>query len=180
MTLPLGRSVSRIRTPLLIRDYLMGQGPFADDPPEELAERLNNGAYVAQVHQRIKRYIRESAPKYQWPRRHSFGARINDLLTLGLLVKTGEATPEKVEPRERGAGRLGEAMGFSLKLWVRLAPGAEARPEWADLMGYIDRYYAAKALAEGRPPPNIRPRRGELPTAGQAVDVRPDQHPRTA
>jgi hypothetical protein len=93
--------------------------------------------------------------KYQWPRRHSFNARINDLLTLGLLVKTGEAAPERVEPRERGAGRLGTAGGFSKKLWVRLAPQADTRPEWADLMGYIDRYYTEKALAEGRAPLNI-------------------------
>jgi hypothetical protein len=107
--------------------------------------------------------------KYQWPRRHSFNARISDLLLLGLLVKTGEAAPEKVEPRERGAGQLGSAGGFSKKLWVLLAPGADTRPEWADLMGYIDRYYVAKALAEGRPPPNIRPQRRELATALQQV-----------
>ena len=57
MALPLGRGVSRIRTPLLIRDYLAGQGPFAEDPAEELAERLVAGAYVAQIHQRVKQYI---------------------------------------------------------------------------------------------------------------------------
>jgi hypothetical protein len=36
-------------------------------------------------------------------------------------------------------------------------------------MGYIDRYYMEKALAEGRPPPNIRPQRKELATALQPV-----------
>ena len=183
MPLPLGRGKSPVRTPALIRDYLAGQGPFAEDPAEELAERVNNGAYVAQIHQRVKQYIKQLSQerrfKYQWPRRHSFNARINDLLLLGLLVKTGETAPEKVEPQERGAGRVGSATrmdpdgvtkrGFSLKLWVRLAPGADTRPEWADLMGYIDRYYAAKALAEGRPPPNIRPQRRELATALQPV-----------
>jgi hypothetical protein len=183
MVLPLGRGVGRIRTPALIRDYFTGDGPFADDPPEELAQRRVEGAYVAQVHQRLKQYIKQLSKelhfKYQWPRRHSFNARINDLLLLGLLVKTGEAAPEKVEPQQRGAGQLGSVSrvdadgvikrGFSLKLWVRLAPGADTRPEWADLMGYIDRYYAAKALAEGRPPPNIRPQRRELATALQQV-----------
>jgi hypothetical protein len=66
MVLPLltGRGVSPIRTPALIRDYLSGQGAFADDPPEEVAQRLGEterltaqrlaeGAYVAQIHQRI-------------------------------------------------------------------------------------------------------------------------------
>lgn len=173
MALPLGRGVGRIRTPLLIRDFLTGQGAFAEDPPEDLSQRFNEGAYVAQIHQRVKQHIIQRSKElrfkyqYQWPRRHSFNARINDLLLLGLLVKTGEAAPEKVEPQERGAGQLGSAGGFSKKLWVRLAPGADTRPEWADLMGYIDRYYAEKALAEGRPPPNIRPKRGELPTAIQ-------------
>ena len=189
MPLPMGRGVSRIRTPLLIRDYLAGQGPFAEDPAEELVERLEQGAYVAEIHQRVKQYIRQLSKelrfKYQWPRRHSFNSRINDLLTLGLLVKTGEAAVEKVEPQQRGAGQLGSASrvdadgvvkrGFSLKLWVRLAPGADTRPEWADLMGYIDRYYAAKALAEGRPPPNIRPQRRELATALQQVAQAPQQ-----
>ena len=86
MVLPLltGRGVSPIRTPILIRDYLTGQGAFADDPPEELAQRLVEGAYVAQIHQRIKEYIkqytRETRRTYQWPRRHSFHARINDCL----------------------------------------------------------------------------------------------------
>ena len=179
MVLPLGRGVGRIRTPGLIRDYLVGQGPFAEDPPEELAQRRADGAYVAQIHQRVKQYIRDLSKelhyKYQWPRRHSFNARINDLLLLGLLVKTGEAAPEKVEPQERGAGQLGSAGGFSLKLWVRMAPGADTRPEWADLMGYIDKHYAEKALREGRPPPNIRPQRSALATAlqpvGQAVQA---------
>ena len=174
-----GRGVGRIRTPGLIRDYLVGQGPFAEDPPEELAQRRAEGAYVAQIHQRVKQYIRDLSKelhyKYQWPRRHSFNARINDLLLLGLLVKTGEAAPEKVEPQERGAGQLGSAGGFSLKLWVRMAPGADTRPEWADLMGYIDKHYAEKALREGRPPPNIRPQRSALATAlqpvGQAVQA---------
>jgi hypothetical protein len=157
----------------LIRDYFTGDGPFAEDPPEELAQRRIEGAYVAKVHQRVKQYIKQVSKelrfKYQWPRRHSFNARINDLLLLGLLVKTGEAAPEKVEPQQRGAGQLGSAGGFSKKLWVRLAPGADTRPEWADLMGYIDRYYMEKALAEGRPPPNIRPQRRELATALQPV-----------
>ena len=168
-----GRGVGRIRTPGLIRDYLVGQGPFAEDPPEELAQRRAEGAYVAQIHQRVKQYIRDLSKelhyKYQWPRRHSFNARINDLLLLGLLVKTGEAAPEKVEPQERGAGQLGSAGGFSLKLWVRMAPGADTRPEWADLIGYIDKHYAEKALAEGRPPPNIRPQRRALAIAVQQV-----------
>jgi hypothetical protein len=135
----------------LIRDYLAGQGAFADDPPEELAQRLVDGAYVAQIHQRIKQYItqytRETRRTYQWPRRHSFHARITDLLMLGLLVETGEAAPEKVEPQHRGAGRLGSASrvdadgvlkrGFSRRVWVRLAPDAFTRPEWADPLGYL-------------------------------------------
>jgi hypothetical protein len=56
MVLPLltARGVSPIRTPILIRDYLAGQGGFSEDPPEELAQRLSEGAYMAQVHQRIK------------------------------------------------------------------------------------------------------------------------------
>jgi hypothetical protein len=74
MVLPLltGRGVSPIRTPILIRDYLTGQGAFADDPPEELAQRLVEGAYVAQIHQRIKQYVRqwskEPHRQYQWLR----------------------------------------------------------------------------------------------------------------
>ena len=129
----IGRGVSLIRTPILIRDYLAGQGAFSDDPPEELAQRLADGAYVAHIHQRIKQYIRESAPMYQWPRRHSFHARINDLLMLGLLVETGH----HAEPEHRGAGRLGTSRGFSERVWVRLAPDAFTRPEWADPLGYL-------------------------------------------
>jgi hypothetical protein len=141
MVLPLlmGRGVSPIRTPILIRDYLTGPGAFADDPPEELAQRLVDGAYVAQIHQRIKQYIkqytRETRRTYQWPRRHSFQARINDLLMLGLLVETGT----RAEPEHRGAGRLGTARGFSERVWVRLAPEAATRPEWADPLGYLIR-----------------------------------------
>lgn len=135
MVMPLltGRGVSAVRTPMLIRDYLAGQGVFADDPPEELAQRRAEGAYVAQIHQRIKQYIRESHPKYQWPRRHSFHARINDLLMLGLLVETGR----REEPQQRGAGRLRAAAGFSQRVWVRLAPEAATRAEWADPLGYL-------------------------------------------
>ena len=33
MVLPLGRGVSHIRTPLLIRDYFTGQGASSEDPP---------------------------------------------------------------------------------------------------------------------------------------------------
>ena len=145
MVLPLltGRGVSTIRTPILIRDYLAGQGVFADDPPEELAQRRAEGAYVAQIHQRIKEHIKQRSKElseelrrkyqYQWPRRHSFQARINDLLMLGLLVETGRRT----EPEQRGAGRLGSAKGFSERVWVRVAPEAATRPEWADPLGYL-------------------------------------------
>jgi hypothetical protein len=59
MALPLGRGVGRIRTPALIRDYFTGEGAFAEDPPEELAERRAEGAYVAQIHQRVKQHIQQ-------------------------------------------------------------------------------------------------------------------------
>jgi len=128
-----GRGASPIRTPILIRDYFTGEGAFSEDPPEELAERASEGAFVAQIHQRIKRYLREVHPKYQWPRRHSFAARINDLLMLGRRVETGR----REDPQQRGAGRLGTSRGFSERVWVRLAPGAAGRPEWADPLGYL-------------------------------------------
>jgi hypothetical protein len=86
---------------------------------------------VAQIHQRIKQYIkqytRETRRTYQWPRRHSFHARIN-----GLLVETGR----RAEPEQRGA-RLGTSRGFSERVWVRLGPEAATRPEWADPLGYL-------------------------------------------
>jgi hypothetical protein len=131
-----GRGVSPIRTPILIRDYLAGQGAFSDDPPADLAQRLVQGAYVAQIHQRVKQYIKllskELDRQYQWPRRHSFHASITHLLMLGLLVETGR----RAEPEQRGA-RLGTARGFSERVWVRLAPDAFTRPEWADPLGYL-------------------------------------------
>jgi hypothetical protein len=168
----------------LIRDYFTGDGPFAEDPPEELARRRSEGAYVAQVHQRLKQYIKQVSKelrfKYQWPRRHSFNARISDLLLLGLLVTTGEAAPGKVEPQERGAGQLGSASrvdadgvirrGFSKKLWVRVAPGADTRPEWADPLGYL---IILKQQQDPTSYQNIRVAGGVLSTVTEARPRRP-------
>ena len=51
----------------------------------------------------------------------------------GLLVETGR----RAEPEQRGAGRLGTVRGFSARVWVRLAPDAIERSEWADPLGYL-------------------------------------------
>ena len=160
-----GRNRSLIKTPVWVRDYLGGRSstlpPGVPDPvvPSE-------GDYTSRMHQRLKLFIRSIRPDYQYPRRHSFGALINNLLTLGLLERTGQTE----EPVERGAA-LGSARGFYLRTWVRLAPGSEARDEWADPIGYLARVYpgmrpagltlptrAAPASPRARPPrPAARP-----------------------
>ena len=167
MVLRRGRGASRIRTPTLVRDYLSGRGPFANASPDVLAERLSQGDYGARIHQHVKQYIKQMDWKYQWPRRHSFGALLDKLLTLGLLVKTGR----QEEPQERGAGQLGSARGFSLRTYVRLAPGAETRAEWADPIRYIallaphtklGQIYLARLAPAVAPPVTeavVRPRR---------------------
>lgn len=149
-----GRGASAIRTPALLREYLAGRGQWPGDTPEEAADRPANGDFVARIHQRLKAYIRATSRArrrpYQWPRRHSFGALIQGLTTLGLVERTGRTT----EPENRGAGRLGTARGFSSRTWIRLTPGSQTRDEWADPIGYLSRIY-----------PNIRPAERELPTA---------------
>ena len=67
-----GRGASSIRTPLLIRDYLSGQGVFPEDTPEERAARPTQGDYIARMHRRIKLYIRDTDPADQYPRYLSF------------------------------------------------------------------------------------------------------------
>lgn len=141
-----GRSASSIRTPLMVRAYLSGE-PF---PGEDGDVRIDpaEGDYVARIHQAVKRQIRELDRHYQYPRRHSFQALVRHLITLGLVEVTGQ----REEPRLRGAGRGGSVQGFSMRTWVRLAPGARERPEWADPIGFIAQLY-----------PNVRPRPAEAP-----------------
>ena len=40
-------------------------------------------------------------------------------------------------PEGRGAGVLDTERGFQERLWLRLAPGAESRPEWGDPLGHF-------------------------------------------
>ena len=151
-----GRAKSSIRTPALIRDYLAGHGEWDGDTPEEAAQRPELGDYVARIHQRVKAYIKAATKArgryYQWPRRHSFGALVQHLITLGLLERTGATG----EPEHRGAGQLGTASGFSSKSWVRLTAGSLARDEWADPVGYLARVYPSmRRIAQPLPTATI-------------------------
>ena len=166
---------------MLVREYLAGRGEWPGDTPEEQAVRPQDGDYVARIHQRVKGLLRQENPlkilavferkgipvslwpQYQYPRRHSFQTLINDLMTLGLLEKTGMVD----EPEERGAGAIGSAehdglQGFSLRTWVRLAPGAEGRVEWADPKGYVrptGRELATEVVPVAPPKPAARRQR---------------------
>lgn len=110
-----GRALSPLRNPTLIKEYLGGRPPprlnpdssgeWDGDTPEQMQARRSEGDYVARMHQRIKSLLRREAAGYQWPRRHSFQALVNHLITLGLLENTGR----REEPQKRGAGQLGIA-----------------------------------------------------------------------
>lgn len=159
MPQPKGRNRSTVRTPLWVRDYLGGRSStlaptLADSTPVEPAV----GDYVSRMHQRLKAYIRSVVLEpghptgtYQYPRRHSFGSLVSNLMTLGLLERTGETQ----EPEERGAG-LGSPRGFALRTWVRLTPGSEDRDEWADPIGYLAKVYPG-LRPEGRSLPVLAP-----------------------
>jgi hypothetical protein len=78
---------------------------------------------------------------------------------LGLLVETGR----RAEPEQRGA-RLGTSRGFSERVWVRLAPDAFTRPEWADPLGYLIRLKQSQDPSSYQ---NIRPAGRVLATEAQ-------------
>jgi len=112
MVTPVGRAVSPIRVPQLLRDYLAGTVMGPEDSQEEAALRPQQGDYIAHIHQRVKVRIKELEEawqiRYQYPRSHSFASLVANLLLLGLLERTGE----REEPEERGAGVVGTAGGF--------------------------------------------------------------------
>jgi hypothetical protein len=101
MTMSRGRGASAVRTPSLIRDYLLGEVAFPDDQPGDAGARALEGDYIARIHQRIKLRIREIDPGYQYPRKHSFLSLVNALMRLGLVERTGR----REEPEERGRAR---------------------------------------------------------------------------
>gem|GEM_PF-4092708 len=158
-----GRAASQVRTPLLVREYLMGSVAFPGDQEGDGATRASDGDFIARMHQRVKLQIREISPEYQYPRKHSFLSFINALITLGLVERTGQ----REDPEERGAGIVGVARGFEQRTWVRLTEGSAGRIEWADPMGHLALIYPGMRrpgapLPEGVPQPvapRPRPRR---------------------
>lgn len=116
------------------------------------------------MRRRIKRRIRQTNRRYQYPRHHSFQTLMNNLVLLGLVEKTGRR-----EPGVRAA-----VPTFQERHYHRLAPGAGARPEWLDPMAFIALHY-----------PGIRMGISPLPSATpegivQRAPRRPtDEPPRT-
>lgn len=144
MPKPLGRAVSHIRTPQLVREYLTKLGAEGD--------------YVSHIHQAVKAMLQERAPLYHWPRRHSFQALVGRLLWIGLLEKTGQHQ----DPEDRGAGVMGTDQGWRQRVWVRLAPGMEDSPAWTNPMGAVVGGQPAPQLEAPAPPPR-RGRAREAP-----------------
>jgi hypothetical protein len=67
-----GRSYSKVRTSVLVRDYLSGEAfPGAGEGVSEAIEP-GRGDYLASIHRHLKRRIKELNPRYHWPRYHSF------------------------------------------------------------------------------------------------------------
>ena len=120
-----------IRTPQLVRSYLLGEATgFPGDTDEERSARKEQGDYIARMHQRVKGYIRETRPRYQYPRRHSFQALVSNIMRVGLLEETVVPEAGAEQPEYRGAGVLGTEKGFNVRTWVRVVPGKENDPLW--------------------------------------------------
>ena len=136
---PIGRAAtpSDRRTPQLIREYLLKLGAEGD--------------YISSIHQAVKAMLRERAPRYHWPRRHSFQALVGRLLWIGLLEKTGQ----QEDPEDRGAGVMGPERGWRHRVWVRLAPQREDDAAWRNPMGTGTP--PRPELVEGRRRPRARP-----------------------
>lgn len=158
-----------VHSPVLIRDYLLGQGDFPNDTPEEQAVRPSEGDYISRMHRRIKAKIREVAPSYQWPRAHSFKSLVLILERLGLVERTGVREPseeiigldketgELLDGPRAGELRLDPARGFQERAYFRLTPGAENRIEWADPIGHIALIYPGIRPGPARPLPTRVP-----------------------
>lgn len=178
---PLGRAASKVKTPLLVLEYLSGRRDFPGDEEGERDLRTSEGDYVSRIHQRVKLAILELDPSYQYPRSHSFHTLVNHLRTLG-LVEYSERTEE---PQERGAGQVGTDGGFHQRRWVRLTDGSATRAEWLDPIGYIaERYPGVRSVGGVLPvaqpfaepaasPAPRRRRRAPAPPAEEAVAVPP-------
>lgn len=138
----------------------MGE-PFPDGNGEPRTINPAEGDYVARIHQALKLRIAELRPGYQYPRRHSFQTRIEELITLGLLERTGRKEP----PQERGAGVLGTAGGFQERTWVRIVSAQEASDLWNDPMkAILERYGLERPAIFKRPKrPRARLKRVEAP-----------------
>ena len=182
MTSPKGRRTSRVRTPALIRDYLAGEpgpaGPWPGDTDAERVARPAQGDYYGRMHQRVKAYIREYAPrgnKAVYPRRASFVSLVNVLLGLGLLERTGA----QAEPQGRGAGQLGTAGGFAQRTWVRLGPGSASDPRWHDPWGQLPGVVRSREAGRGPSAPAEPPSPKPAPAPRQrAPRPRPAPKPR--
>ena len=149
MAIGLGRRTAVIRTPQLVRDYLNGV-PFPDGVGGVTQIDPADGEYISRIHQHVKRRIKEivaerrdllrdaleaagtprrqiqrrvEALGYQYPRAHSFKSLLFNMTLLGLGAPTDRFEPGKPHLRPRH--------------WYRLAPGAAAREEWRDPLGYL-------------------------------------------
>ena len=157
MPKPIGRAVSRIRTPQLLREHLAKLGAEGD--------------HVSSIHQAVKAMLRERKPGYHWPRRHSFQSLVGRLLGIGLLEKTGQ----REDPEGRGAGVGGTERGWTQRLWVRLAPGEVDSPAWMNPMGATTGGAVAEPPLRPPGPPGPRrppPRPPEAPEAVQDLGPR--------
>ena len=155
MAKPIGRAgtLPDRRTPQVIREYLLKVG--------------GEGDHVSSIHRVVKAMLRERAPAYHWPRRHSFQALVGRLLWIGLLEKTGQ----REDPEGRGAGVLGTDRGWNQRVWVRLAPGAEDSPLWSNPMGAGGAGQAAPLLEAPAALPHRVPSREEVPVQDLAPRV---------
>jgi hypothetical protein len=112
-----GRATSKVRTPNLIREYLMGSDAFNDRSGPALPVIPFEGDYISRMHQRVKARIRELAPEMQYPRIASFHALVGNLIAAGLVERTGATESAAKE-------------GFADRVWVRVVSGRELSPLW--------------------------------------------------
>jgi hypothetical protein len=89
------RRSSRVKTPLLVKAYLMGEEFSSENnPDEQAATRLVQADYLSWMHRCIHELrMLERRPPYQYPRHHSFQTFLNNLALLGLVEKTGRTEP---------------------------------------------------------------------------------------
>ncbi len=147
-----GRSYSRVRTPVLIRDYLSGEAfPGAEEGVSEAIQPAR-GDYLSSIHRRLKRRVKELDPRCPWPRYPSFVTMLGRLKKLGLVEPAGETEGSGILIIH-GDPDAGAAPGDLRLDPVRGVPGAGADPAWGNPVEAIRAIYGIEpAVAVPRPP----------------------------